>query len=86
MGLVHEPLYYDLNAFINESQEKVNGTVDVMLFKGSCRVMGRSSQEGIYSDDLVSFDSTTIDQCHAIGFSEYFGLQARLVEQRKRKK
>ncbi len=86
MGLVHEPLFYDLNAFINESQEKVSGSVDVMLFKGSCRVMGRSSQEGIYSDDLVSFDSTTIDQCHAIGFSEYFGLQARLVEQRKRKK
>jgi len=85
MGLVHEPLYRDLNAFIESSQERVNGKVDLSLFKGCCRVLGRSSQEGIYSGDLVSFDSTTIDQSHAIGVSAYYGLQARLVEQKKRK-
>jgi argininosuccinate synthase len=85
MGLVHEPLFHDLNAFISQSQQKVTGNVDVQLYKGSCRVLGRSSPEGIYSDDLVSFDSTTIDQCHAIGVSAYYGIQARLVEERKKK-
>ncbi|MDD1705643.1 MAG: argininosuccinate synthase [Methanoregulaceae archaeon] len=85
MGLVHEPLFHDLNAFINQSQQKVTGNVDVQLYKGSCRVLGRSSPEGIYSDDLVSFDSTTIDQCNAIGVSAYYGIQARLVEERKKK-
>ncbi len=86
MGLVHEPLFHDLNAFISRSQERVSGRVDVQLYKGCCRVLGRSSQEGIYSGDLVSFDTTTIDQCHAIGVSAYYGIQARLVEQGKKKK
>jgi argininosuccinate synthase len=86
MGLVHEPLYRDLNAFVAASQERVSGRVDMMLYKGCGRVLGRSSQEGIYYGDLVSFDTTSIDQCHAIGVSAYYGIQARLVEQGKRKK
>ncbi len=79
MGLVYEPLYTALNAFIDTTQERVNGRVDLELFKGSVRVLGRSSPQAIYSGDLVSFDSASIDQCHAIGVSQYFGMQARLV-------
>ncbi len=86
MGLVHEPLYAALNAFIDTTQKRVNGTVDLELYKGSVRVMGRSSPDAIYSSDLVSFDSATIDQCHAIGVSQYFGLQGRMVRQMQRKK
>jgi len=85
-GLVYEPLYSDLNAFINASQERVNGKVDLELYKGHVMVLGRSSPDAIYSDDLVSFDSSTIDQCHAIGVSQYFGIQARLVQQKREKK
>lgn len=85
-GLVYEPLYAALNAFINTTQERVNGNVDLELFKGSVRVLGRSSPDAIYSNDLVSFDSATIDQCHAIGVSQYFGIQARLVRQMQKKK
>ncbi len=80
-GLVYEPLYAALNAFINTTQKRVNGTVDLELFKGSVRVLGRSSPDAIYSDDLVSFDSAAIDQRHAIGVSHYFGIQARMVMQ-----
>jgi len=78
-GLVYEPLYAALNAFINTTQERVNGFVDLELYKGNVRVLGRSSPDAIYSSDLVSFDSASIDQCHAIGVSQYFGLQARMV-------
>jgi argininosuccinate synthase len=78
-GLVYEPLYAALNAFINTTQERVNGSVDLELYKGNVRVLGRSSPDAIYSSDLVSFDSASIDQCHAIGVSQYFGLQARMV-------
>ncbi|WP_321507182.1 argininosuccinate synthase [uncultured Methanoregula sp.] len=85
-GLVYEPLYTALNAFINTTQERVNGTVDLELYKGSVRVLGRSSPDALYSNDLVSFDSTSIDQCHAIGVSQYFGIQARLVRQMQKKK
>ncbi|MGA2698455.1 MAG: argininosuccinate synthase [Methanoregula sp.] len=85
-GLVYEPLYAALNAFIDTTQERVNGSVDLELYKGSVRVLGRSSPQAIYSGDLVSFDSSSIDQCHAIGVSQYFGIQARLVHAMKQKK
>ncbi len=86
MGLVHEPLYAALNAFIDTTQKRVNGTVDLELYKGSIRIMGRSSPDAIYSSDLVSFDSASIDQCHAIGVSQYFGIQARMVRQMQKVK
>jgi argininosuccinate synthase len=85
-GLVYEPLYAALNAFIDTTQKRVNGSVDLELFKGSVRILGRSSPDAIYSSDLVSFDSATIDQCHAIGVSHYFGIQARMVKQLQQKK
>jgi len=85
-GLVYEPLYAALNAFIETTQERVNGSVDLELYKGSVRVLGRSSPDAIYSGDLVSFDSASIDQCHAIGVSQYFGIQARMVRQMQQKK
>jgi argininosuccinate synthase len=85
-GLVYEPLYTALNAFINTTQERVNGSVDLELYKGNVRVLGRSSPDALYSNDLVSFDSSSIDQCHAIGVSQYFGLQARLVHALKKQK
>jgi argininosuccinate synthase len=79
MGLVYEPLYYALNSFIDTTQERVNGTVDLEIFKGGVRILGRTSPNALYSDDLVSFDSTSLDQCHAIGVSQYYGIQARMV-------
>jgi argininosuccinate synthase len=86
MGLVHEPLFHALNAFIATTQDRVNGTVELSLYKGGIRVLGRSSPDAVYSDDLVSFDSTSIDQCHAVGVSYYYGMQARLVKQKKERK
>ena len=84
-GLIYEPLYAALNAFINTTQERVNGSVDLELYKGNVRILGRSSPNALYSSDLVSFDSMSIDQCHAIGVSQYFGIQARMVRQQQNK-
>jgi len=78
MGLIDEPLYVALCAFIDKTQERVNGEVDLVLFKGSATVAGRRSPDALYSDDLVSFESHTIDQNDAVGFSAYFGFQARM--------
>ncbi len=79
MGLVHEPLFHALTAFIDKTQDRMDGTVDLILYKGSIRIIGRSSRNALYSTDLVSFDSTTINQSHAIGYSEYYGIQARML-------
>jgi len=79
MGLVHEPLYHDLGAFINKTQERVTGNVDVQLYKGGLHIVGRSSPFSLYSEDLVSFDTDTgIDQRDSIGYSNFYGLQSRL--------
>jgi len=85
-GLVYEPLYAALNAFIDTTQVRVNGRVDLEIYKGAVRVLGRSSPDAIYSEDMVSFDSTSLDQCHAIGVSQYFGIQARMVNALRTKK
>jgi argininosuccinate synthase len=77
-GLVDDPLFADLNAFIDKSQERVTGTVKVKLYKGSLTILARSSPNSLYSVDLVSFDSQTIDQKDAEGFAKYHGFQARM--------
>jgi argininosuccinate synthase len=82
-GLVHEPLFLALNAFIDRTQERVNGEVDLVLHRGSVRVAGRSSPDALYSGEMVSFDSTTLDQGHAEGLSRFHGIQARFLKSRK---
>jgi len=77
-GLVDEPLFADLNAFIDKTQERVSGTVTVKLHKGSVSILARTSPYALYSEELVSFDSASIDQKDAEGFAKYHGFQARL--------
>ena len=76
-GLVMDPLYASLNAFVDKTQERVNGTVYVRLERGIARVVGRASPNALYSMD-VSFDSTR-EQKSAAGFSLYHGFQSRIV-------
>ncbi|MCX9013572.1 MAG: argininosuccinate synthase, partial [Candidatus Methanoperedens sp.] len=79
-GLVDEPLYGDLNAFIDKTQVRVTGSVKVKLYKGSAKVVARSSGFALYSAELSSFDSSTIDQKDAEGFCKYHGFQARMFK------
>ena len=82
-GLVHEPLFAALSAFIRKTQERVNGTVDLVFYRGSVRVAGRSSPDALYSGEMVSFDSTSLDQGHAEGVSRFHGIQAQFVKRMK---
>jgi argininosuccinate synthase len=84
-GLVHEPLFHALSAFIAKTQERVNGTVDIVFYRGAVRVAGRSSPDALYSGDLVSFDSTGLDQGHAEGVSRLHGIQARFLKKMREK-
>ncbi|MHC1635155.1 MAG: argininosuccinate synthase [Candidatus Methanospirareceae archaeon] len=76
-GLVTDPLYSALNAFIDKTQERVSGEVYVKLWKGTARVVGRESPNSLYSKD-VSFD-VKVEQRAAEGFSFYHSLQSRIV-------
>ena len=79
-GLVDEPLYADLNVFIDKTQERVAGSVTVKLYKGSVTILARTSPYALYSEELVSFDGESIDQKDAEGFAKYHGFQARLYK------
>ena len=77
-GLVMDPLFEGLNAFVDKTQERVNGSVYVKLEKGTARVVGRESPNALYSKD-VSFDVKQ-EQKSAEGFSMYHGFQSRIVK------
>ena len=86
MGLVDEPLFDDLNAFIDRTQERVNGTVKVKLYKGCCMVVARESKTALYNEELVSFDGKTLDQKDAEGYCKFHGFQARLYKKLNEKR
>ena len=75
-GLVMDPLYDALNAFIDKTQERVTGTVFMKLKKGVARVVGRESPNALYSAD-VSFDAKQETRI-VEGFSVYHGFQSRM--------
>ncbi len=80
-GLVMDPLFEALNAFVDKTQERVNGIVHMKLEKGVARVIGRESPNALYSKD-VSFDAKQ-EQRGAEGFSLYHGFQSRILYSRK---
>ncbi|MGB3943495.1 MAG: argininosuccinate synthase [Methanothrix sp.] len=83
MGLVNDPLYADLSAFVDKSQERVNGSVKMKLSCGRAYSVGRTSPDAIYDQDMVSFDSQTLSQRDSEGFCKYHGFQARFLKKKR---
>lgn len=77
-----------LDAFINKTQEFVNGTVRIKLYKGNCTIVGRKSGDTLYEPDIATFDASTLyDQKDATGFLNLYGLPIRVESMlRNRKK
>jgi argininosuccinate synthase len=77
-----------LQAAIDKSQEFVSGTVRLKLYKGNVIVIGRSSPNSLYSQDLVTFedDRGAYDQKDAAGFIKLNALRLRTLAMRKRRK
>jgi argininosuccinate synthase len=72
-----------LQALIDQSQENVNGTVRLKLYKGSCTVAGRKSPDSLYSLEHVTFEEDTVyDQRDAEGFIKLNALRLRLAKKR----
>jgi argininosuccinate synthase len=76
-----------LQAAIDKSQEFVSGTVRLKLYKGNAIVVGRSSEQSLYSKDLVTFedDQGAYDQKDAAGFIKLNALRLRTLAMRRRK-
>jgi argininosuccinate synthase len=79
-GLWMDPLRESLEAFINKTQERVEGEVKMKLYKGGCRVVGRSSPMSLYNLDLATYDiQTTFNQSWSPGFIELWGMQTTIA-------
>jgi argininosuccinate synthase len=85
-GLWMDPLRDDLEAFINKTQENVQGEVRVKLYKGGLQVVGRSSPMSLYDQNLVNYNiKTTFNQSYSKGFIELWGLQTKMYNVLKQK-
>jgi argininosuccinate synthase len=75
-----------LQAAIDQSQLRVNGTVRLKLYKGMASVVGRKSPDTLYSERHVTFedDAGAYDQKDAAGFIKLNALRLRLLAQRGR--
>src|SRR5215475_6393690 len=71
-----------LQALIDKSQEHVEGTVRMKLYKGNSTVVGRKSPKSLYSLAHVTFeeDQGSYDQRDAAGFIKLNALRLRLLK------
>ncbi|WP_119066309.1 argininosuccinate synthase [Rubrobacter indicoceani] len=77
-GLWFTPLKSALDAFIEDTQKTVSGTVRIKLHKGSATVVGRTATKALYSKDLATYEAgSTFDEAAAAGFITLWGLPAR---------
>ncbi|MCR2821881.1 argininosuccinate synthase [Lederbergia panacisoli] len=74
-GLWFSPLNPALTAFLKETQQYVNGTVRVKLFKGHAIVEGRKSPNSLYNERLATYTADDeFDQSASVGFIKLWGL------------
>jgi len=80
-GLWWEPLRSDLDAYMDAVNAQVTGEVALKLYKGSARVVRRSSPNAIYDPALATFAESggLFSQQASPGFIELWSLQSRMA-------
>ena len=78
-GLWFNPATEALIAYLKSTQQVVNGTAKVKLYKGSVTVVARKSDNSLYDENLATYTSAdTFDQDAAIGFIKLWGLPSKV--------
>ncbi|WP_068794029.1 argininosuccinate synthase [Brevibacillus laterosporus] len=81
-GLWYSPIRSALQAFIEETQANVTGTVRVKLYKGQAIVVGRKSDASLYSHELATYNTgDQFDHKAALGFIKLWGLPTKVYSQ-----
>jgi argininosuccinate synthase len=80
-GLWWEPLRGDLDAYMQQVNDRVTGTIGIKLYKGHARVVTRSSPNAVYDAALASFSQSggLFSQTASPGFIELWSLQSRMA-------
>jgi argininosuccinate synthase len=77
-GFWFTPLREALDAFVENTQKNVTGSVALSLYKGNVSVVSRQSDHSLYRTDLSSFTmGDSYDQKDAEGFIRILGLPSR---------
>ncbi len=77
-GQWFHPLREALQAFVDHTQEVVNGTVRVKLYKGQANTAAVESESSLYDPQLASFAMSGYDVTAARGFIDLFGLPMKV--------
>lgn len=84
-GLWYSPLKQALEAFIQQTQEYVTGTVRLKLFKGNATIVGRESPYSLYADHLATYGAEDeFDHKAAEGFIYIWGLPTKVWSKLRR--
>ena len=80
-GLWWEPLRENIDAYMLSANERVTGTIGIKCFKGTARVVTRSSPNAVYDPALATFDTSggLFSQNASPGFIELWTLQSRMA-------
>ena len=86
-GFWFSPERQMLQALIDKSQAPVSGQVRLKLYKGNVILVGRSSPNSLYDQDLVTFEEGAVAYDHrdAAGFIKLNALRLRTLAKRERK-
>ena len=67
------------DAFVNATQQRVTGAVDLRLRQGAVQIAGRSSEHALYDERFVTFGEDDVyQQSDAAGFIRLYGLSQRV--------
>jgi argininosuccinate synthase len=73
------PLKEAMDAFIEKTQENVNGKVKVKLYKGSMQPAGIFATNSLYLEEYATFEEDDVyNQSDASGFINLFGLSTKI--------
>lgn len=85
-GLWYSPLKPALDAFIDETQKVVSGTIRVKLHKGNHMVVGRKSVHSLYNEELATYTKgDAFDHNAAVGFIKLWGLPTKVYTEVNKK-
>jgi argininosuccinate synthase len=80
------PLREALQAFAQDTQKHVTGTVKLKLYKGNLITSSVTSPETLYSEDLVTIEESDYDQKDSKGFINLWGLPDKVQALREQGK